>query len=463
MTPVTLDYANMLAPNLGGRGLDPQELDGPLQERFRGALQDVESRMESGEMGFFSLPHALEGARTVQELADGFAQWFENLVVLGIGGSALGTITLRDALLGPSWNELDEEARDHYPRLFVLDNVDPRTVSALLDRIDLRKTLFNVVSKSGSTAETMAQYMVAEGRLREILGEEPTRGHFLFTTDPSGGVLRQIADAEGVPALEVPPNVGGRFSVLSSVSLLPAAVVGIDIFQVLEGARDMAQRCRNPVLKENPAGILASLLHQADVEQGAPIHVLMPYSDRLRSFAAWFQQLWAESLGKARDREGREVNRGPTPLPALGATDQHSLLQLLMEGPRDKVALFVSVGGGEDQVEIPPIRPDLPALSYLGGHSLGELLRTELDATREALRQEGRPNLLVEVPDLTPRVLGELFMLFQIATVFAGSLYGIDPLNQPGVELSKRLTYGLLGREGFQRPELGTGDHPWRV
>jgi len=463
MTPVSLDYSNMLSPNLSGRGVEPQELEGALEERFHQALQDVESRRESGEMGFFSLPDALEAARTVQELADGFAQWFENLVVLGIGGSALGTITLRDALLGPSWNELDEETRDHYPRLFVLDNVDPRTVTALLDRIDVRRTLFNVVSKSGSTAETMAQYMVVEGRLRAILGEDPTRGHFLFTTDPSSGVLRRIAEAEGVPALEVPSNVGGRFSVLSSVSLLPAAVVGIDIFQVLEGARDMAQRCRTPILKENPAGILSTLLHQADVEQGAPIHVLMPYSDRLRSFAAWFQQLWAESLGKARDREGREVNRGPTPLPALGATDQHSLLQLLMEGPRDKVVLFVGVGGAEDPVEIPPVRPELPALNYLGGHTLAELLRTELDATREALRQGGRPNLLLDVADLTPRAMGELFMLLQVTTVLAGSLYGIDPLDQPGVELSKRLTYGLLGREGFQRPELGTGEHPWRV
>jgi len=463
MTRVTLDYANMLTPGLGGRGLDPQALEGELNERFREAFQEVEERRQSGEMGFFALPYALEAARTVQELADGFAQWFENLVVLGIGGSALGTTTLRDALLGPSWNELDEETRDHYPRLFVLDNVDPRTVSHLLGRLDLRRTLFNVVSKSGSTAETMAQYMVVEGRLRESLGEEPTRGHFLFTTDPSAGVLRRIAEADGIPALEVPPNVGGRFSVLSSVGLLPAAVVGIDIFQVLDGARDMAERCRNPVLKENPAGILASLLHHADLDQGAPIHVLMAYSDRLRSFAAWFQQLWAESLGKARDREGREVNRGPTPLPALGATDQHSLLQLLMEGPRDKVVVFVGVGGAMDPVEIPPVRPDLPALSYLGGHTLAGLLRTEMDASREALRREGRPNLLVEVPDLTPRALGELFMLFEIATVFAGALYGIDPLNQPGVELGKRLTYGLLGREGFERPETGTGDHPWRV
>jgi len=319
------------------------------------------------------------------------------------------------------------------------------------------------VSKSGSTAETMSQYLVVEGRLNELLGEEPSRGHFLFTTDPKSGILRKIANEEGIPTLEVPSNVGGRFSVLSAVGLLPAAILGIDIAEVLEGAGEMADLCRTPTLRENPAGVLATLLHHADVVQGAPIHVLMPYSDRLRSFAAWFQQLWAESLGKAKDREGKLVNRGPTPLPALGATDQHSLLQLLMEGPRDKVVLFLGVGGVRDPVEIPRIRGEFPALSYLGGHTLKELLDTERMATMEALRQQGRPNLSIEVEDLTPRALGALFMLFQIATVYAGALYGVDPLDQPGVELGKRLTYGLLGREGYEKPPLGTGGASWRV
>jgi glucose-6-phosphate isomerase len=463
MKSVTLDYANMLSPNLQGRGLDPAELEGVRAEAFREAFHDVEARRESGEMGFFQLPEAREAAAAVQELADGFGQWFENLVVLGIGGSALGTMTLRDSLLGPHWNELDDEARDHYPRLFVLDNVDPRTVSSLLDRLDLRRTLFNVVSKSGSTAETMSQYMVVEGRLHEILGEEPTRGHFLFTTDPKTGILRQIADEEGVPALEIPPNVGGRFSVLSAVGLLPAAVAGIEIVEVLDGARTMAERCGTPVLKDNPAGLLATLLHQADTVQDAPIHVLMPYSDRLRSFSAWFQQLWAESLGKGRNRAGDHVNCGPTPLPALGATDQHSLLQLLMEGPRDKVVLFMGVDSCPDPVGIPEIRQEFSALSYLGGHSLAELLDTERRSTLEALRQQGRPNLSLQLTDLTPQAMGELFMLFEIATVFAGAMYGIDPLDQPGVELSKKLTYGLLGREGFEKPELRTSDGDWRV
>jgi len=463
MSLVTVDYGNMLAPNLEGRGLDPDALQGEKARTFRGVLEEVDERRASGEMGFFELPEAREAARAVQQLADGFGQWFENVVILGIGGSALGTTTIRDALLGPSWNELGGEEREHYPRLYVLDNVDPRTVGELLGRLDLARTLFNVVSKSGSTAETMAQYLVVEGLLHDALGEESARGHLLFTTDPRQGTLRTIAEEEGIPALEVPPNVGGRFSVLSSVGLLPAAVVGVEIQELLAGARDMGERCRRESLAENPAGLLATLLHHWDTEQGAPIHVLMPYSNRLRSFAAWFQQLWAESLGKARDREGNTVNVGPTPLPALGATDQHSLLQLLMEGPRDKVVLFMGVEEVQDPVAIPSIRTEHPALSYLGGHSLAELLETERQATMEALRQEGRPNLSIQVRDLTPRALGELFMLFEVATVFAGALHGIDPLNQPGVELGKRLTYGLLGREGFEKPSMGTASGSWRV
>ncbi len=463
MSQITIDFNNMLAPRLGGAGLHPDRLTGDLGERFARAHGDVEERRASGEMGFFALPHASETAARVRELADGFGQWFENVVVLGIGGSALGTLTLREALLGPFWNHGDAESRDHYPRLFVLENVDPQTMTDVLARLDLRRTLFNVVSKSGATAETMAQYLILADRVRALVGDDKARGHFLFTTDPDRGVLRQLADSLGIPALPVPPDVGGRFSVLSPVGLLPAAVTGIDTRALLAGAAAMEARCRTEVLTENPAGLLAVLLHHADTEQGAPIHVLMPYSDRLRSFGLWFQQLWAESLGKALDREGRKVHTGPTPLPALGATDQHSLLQLLMEGPKDKVVCFLSVERSEDPVEIPSLHPEIPALSYLGGHTLRELLNTEQRASAEALRQEGRPNLTIEVESVDADALGRLFMLFEIATVYAGALYDVDPLDQPGVESSKRLTYGLLGREGFDAPVMDAGGDRWRI
>ncbi len=463
MSPVTLDYNNMLAPSLDGAGVPPEALQGPLADAFREAHADVEARRESGEMGFFQLPYASDTVTRVQQLADGFGQWFENVVILGIGGSALGSRTIREALLGPLWNQGGMEERDHFPRLYVLDNVDPGTVSEVLDRLDLRRTLFNVVSKSGSTAETMAQYLVVAQRLRSVVGEESARGHFLFTTGSDQGALRRIAEAEEIPTLPVPENVGGRFSVLSPVGLLPAAVVGIEIRELLEGAAEIDERCRTPDLRENPAGLLATLLHHADTELGAGIHVLMPYADRLRTLALWHQQLWAESLGKAEDREGRSVHVGPTPLPALGATDQHSQVQLFMEGPRDKVVMFLAVRSPEAAVPIPDLHPGIPQMGYLGGHTLAELLDAERRATTEALRRRGRLNMTLEIETLDARTLGALFMLFEIATVYAGALYGVNPLNQPGVELGKELTYGLLGRDGFEAPDLHAGDERWRI
>ncbi|MDH3222361.1 MAG: glucose-6-phosphate isomerase, partial [Gemmatimonadota bacterium] len=373
------------------------------------------------------------------------------------------TATLRESLLGSGWNELDAEAREHYPRLYVLENPDPHSFSGLLSRLDLRRTLFNVVSKSGSTAETMAQFMVVWGLLEEAIGADKVHGHFLFTTSPDSGALRQLASDLGIPTLPVPDNVGGRFSVLSPVGLLPAAVTGIDVEAMLQGAGEMLERCESATLTENPAGLLATLLHAADTELGAHIHVLMPYADRLRSLALWFQQLWAESLGKAVARNGERVEIGPTPLPAVGATDQHSQVQLFMEGPRDKVLVFVGVENGGDPIRIPTIFPDVGAFSYLGGHSLGELLDAERRATAEALRRRGRPSMTITLDRVDARSVGALFMLFQIATVYGGALYGVNPLDQPGVELGKELTYGLMGRAGYRPPELPPPDPRWRV
>jgi glucose-6-phosphate isomerase len=369
--------------------------------------------------------------------------------VLGIGGSALGTTALRTALLDPWWNEMDDEARDYFPRLYVLDNVDPATFGPFLDRIDLRRTLFNVVSKSGGTAETMSQYLVVRDRLEAELGDG-WRRHLLFTTDPENGVLRALADAEGIAALPVPANVGGRFSVFSAVGLLPAAMVGIDVEALLAGARAMVERCETDTLRENPAGLFAALQYLADSAAGAPIHVMMPYSERLRDVADWFRQLWAESLGKRVTRDGREAFVGPTPVRALGATDQHSQVQLYMEGPFDKTVTFLAEREIDREIGIPHGHPEHPELAYLGGHGMGELLRTELLATEAALTLRGRMNMLLEVERVDARSLGELLMMLQIATVYAGHLYGVDPLDQPGVELGKELTYGIMGRPGFE-------------
>ncbi|NNF39658.1 MAG: glucose-6-phosphate isomerase [Gemmatimonadetes bacterium] len=460
MAPL-LDLNNMLASALSEGGIAPERLleGGDLHDRFEAAWGAVEARRVAGDLGFLDLPHARESSRAVAELAESFGQWFEDVVILGIGGSGLGAVALREALLGVAWNERGDESRSYFPRLHVLDNPDPRTVEGLLSRLDLRKALFVVISKSGSTAETMAQYLVARERVARVVDADKLRGHFLFVTDPEKGVLRKLAQDEDVPALAVPSNVGGRFSILSPVGLFPAAICGIDIEALLDGAAEMEAACREPAPARNPAGALATLLHSADTEYGQSIHVLMAYADRLRAFTLWFQQLWAESLGKVKG----DGNVGPTPLPAVGATDQHAQVQLFMEGPRDKVVVFLAVDPPGEDVVIPDVHPDIDALSYLAGHSLGELLDAERKATTEALRRGGRPSITIELGQADAHTLGGLIMLFELATVYAGALYGVDPLDQPGVELGKRLTYGLMGRPGFDATEFPEPDDRWRM
>jgi len=450
---ISLDYTRMLSPALGGgRGIDPERLDA-LADRFREVHAEVDRRREEGELGFFDLPHAEEEVARIVEFADGPGQAFQNVVVLGIGGSALGATALRSALCPPGWNELPDEERDHFPRLFILDNVDPESVASLLDHIEPSTTLFNVVSKSGGTAETMSQFLIVRERLERELGEGYRR-HLIFTTDPERGVLRRLAEDEGIATLAIPQNVGGRFSVLSPVGLLPAALIGIPIAQLLEGAREMDERCRTDDLVRNPAGLFAALQFLADAEQSASIHVMMPYADALRDVADWFRQLWAESLGKREGVDGEERFVGPTPVKALGATDQHSQLQLYMEGPFDKTVTFLSVAEPRRDVEIPSLYGDVPELGYLGGHTLGELLAAERDATAAALARAGRMSMTIGLPRVDAASLGGLLHLLQIATVYAGALYGVNPLDQPGVELGKELTYARMGREGFQ----DTGD-----
>lgn len=466
---VVFDWANLVADRLAGQGVPAADIGGPLTDRYRAAMTDVREWRSRGRLGFLDLPDAKDLPGEVLAKVSAWTGDVDDVLIVGIGGSALGAVVLRDSLGGVRWNE-SSAVRDGRPRVHVLDNPDPDTVRGLLRDLDPERTAVNVVSKSGSTAETMALFLVVRAWLQgRGLGGEPGRvaspdaeappsdavnARLLFTTDPERGALRPMAEAEGIAALPIPPNVGGRFSVLSAVGLVPAALVGADPAELLEGAADMRALCLGDDLASNPAGLLATLLHSLDVDHGRPIHVLMPYADRLRSLALWFQQLWAESLGKD--------GRGPTPLPALGAVDQHAQVQLFMEGPHDKAVIFVSAPFGAD-LPVPFGSADPSALEYLDGRGLGELLDAERRATTEALRTGGRPSATLELGGVDAYHMGALFMLLEIATVIGGALYGIDPLDQPGVEQGKVFTYGLMGRDGFDPPVFPPRDESRRA
>ena len=446
MDLLRIDYTNVLAGSIGAEhGIDEAWLRGFADESAT-ALAAVQARRTT-DLRWLDLPHAKDVHQSILEYAASVQGQFENVVVLGIGGSALGNRALHTALNSPFHELLPPEG---HPRLFVLDNVDPDLVGEFLESIDPTTCLFNVISKSGSTAETMSQFLIFRRALIEALGEEAHVEHVVVTTDAEHGVLRPIVEQAGYASFVVPEGVGGRFSVLSPVGLLSSALVGIDTAGLLQGAADMDARCRTSDLFENPALMYAAIQHWMQNVAGRPIAVTFSYSHRLRHMADWYAQLLAESLGKRTGRDGSEVLAGPTPVRAVGVTDQHSQSQLYMEGPHDKWFTLFSVDHPDHQVPIPADFSDLPALEYLGGRRLGELFRAERDGTRVALTESQRPNLTITFPRVTAHTLGQYLFLMELAVAVMGEHYGVDAFDQPGVEGGKVAAYALLGRAGFE-------------
>lgn len=448
---ISLDYNYVMADFVGDRGLKPEEL-AALKPQLLRVHEELQAGRESGKYAFFELPyHPVEVLNPIRRLCKPLLEWCWDLVVLGIGGSALGARALHQALCHPQHNLLPVGRRKHHPGLWVLDNIDPDFVYGILDGLNLKRVAVNVISKSGTTAETLAQflwlYRLLAGRLG---GEERIRDRLIITTDPLKGPLRRLVEQEGFLSLPVPPEVGGRFSVLTAVGLLPAHLVGIDTEELLAGARFMDQRLKAAPPEENMAYRLAAIYYLFFREKGRPMLVTMPYAANLSALADWFAQLWAESLGKRLDLAGRLVETGSTPIRAVGVTDQHSQLQLYCEGPHDKLITFWSVGKFQQTLEIPSLFRGLPDLDYLGGHTLNELFKAEETATAFNLMKAGRPNLTITLPEVNPFTVGQLIYLLEVTTVAAGALLGVNPLDQPGVEGGKQTTCGLLGRPGFE-------------
>ena len=432
---LTLVFGGILEEVVGGgHGLPLAEVKA-VAPRVAEAHGVLARKRDSGAVGFFDLPADRTCLAAIGETASKFRERFDHLIVLGIGGSALGATALVTALtpaFGPRPGGL---------RVRCLDNVDPAWFGEALRAFPADRTAFVVVSKSGKTPETLSQYLVVRKMLTETFPED-WRDRVAFVTDAAKGPLREEAARTGAASFPIHDNVGGRFSVLSPVGLLPAASAGIDVVALLDGARRAQARCETPDLMENPGYLLGTLLWLADTRRGQRNHVLMPYRQALRETAFWFRQLWAESLGKSE-------SVGPTPIAALGATDQHSQMQLYMEGPRDKVILFLEV---EDPGETVPL-PDSGApegLEFLHGRTMAELLAAELTGTRAALLAMRRPVLTVRLPRLDEGCMGALLQTFMVATAMAGELYGIDTYDQPGVEAGKINAAALLGKVGME-------------
>ncbi len=451
---LTLDVTGLTRAGVGDAGIDEADLD-RVAERAAAAVAKTRELRAAGDVGFFDLPDDRDAARRALDYAASMPPQIDTMVVLGIGGSSLGPHAAYSALARPL-DPLRPRSGGMPRRLLFPDNADPVTFEAILELCPLERTVFCAITKSGSTAETAAQLLVVYKKLEDALGPEGVKRHLVAITDPKSGVLRRVADELGLESFDIPPSVGGRFSVLSSVGLLPAAVAGIDVAGLLDGARRMRDRVIDADeatdLRQNPALLLASLLYLHHEERGRPQVVMMPYADNLYDCADWFRQLWAESLGKERSTSGEIVHVGPTPIASRGATDQHSQLQLYAEGPADKVFLMLTARERGSELQMPQSRLTAhPEFSYLAGVRMGDLLDAELRGTVGSLTRRGRPTAMLELERTDAEAIGELVMLLAAATAFAGPLYGVDPYDQPGVEEAKKLAYAALGREGYEQ------------
>lgn len=456
---ITMDFNNMMSEVIGDeQGISKASID-QLSDRLKEAAQAMKDKRKAGKMDFRDLPYNQKDiVKDLIDTANKIKDRFDAFVVLGIGGSALGPIAVQQALNHMHYNELSKEDRGGYPRLYVVDNVDPERMDALFDVIDIEKTAFNVITKSGSTSETMSQFLIIQDMLKTKLGDK-YQDHIIATTDAENGNLIKIAKQEGFKTFFIPRGVGGRFSELTPVGLLPAAVCGIDIEELLAGAAYADELSSVDNVYENMAYMAATLQYLA-MKAGKNISVMMPYADSLKYMADWYAQLWAESLGKRYDLEGKEVFVGQTPVKALGVTDQHSQVQLYTEGPFDKVVTFLGVGEYRKTIEIARGYEDIPAVSFLGGHTLNELIHAEQAATEYALLKAKRLNRTITLPVVNAFTIGQLLYLLEVETAFAGDLLNIDAFDQPGVEEGKNATYALLGRPGYEEKKQELDSRP---
>lgn len=379
-------------------------------------LEKYLAQFEEKNLGFHKIVDDEKMIEDIEAYVEENKKNFKHFVVLGIGGSALGPICLQQSL-----THLFKT-----PELFVLDNVDPNLISQLEEVIDYTQTLFIVITKSGTTTETISQYKYFRSKTDAL--NLPATKHFVFITDPKVGLLRQWGEEEGITTFDIPENIGGRFSVLTAVGLLPAALIDIKISNLIKGAREMRNLFLDRNSEKNLAFQLAAVQYLLS-KKGKSINVLMPYSQKLVKLADWYKQLLAESIGKSE-------TVGITPTSALGATDQHSQLQLYAEGPSDKLMIFIEVKDHKKHIAIPSM--------FDREVTFGELLNIEKRATEESLTEVNKANITIEIDKVSEESLGQLIMLFEGATAILGEMFEIDAFNQPGVELSKILTKKYL-------------------
>ncbi len=409
--PLLLDWSGIQTDLPAGRR---DELHSAWTKTLRG--------LHDGVSGFYNavIDPSISQIDASESLAKKFLARPEikNCLFIGIGGSSLGPLVLTDALK----HRAQSKIRFHF-----FENPDPIDWTYRIATLDPRETLVCVITKSGTTYETISIFMLAFDWLVKALGREAATKQCVAITDPEKGELREFAKKEGVETLAIAPSVGGRYSVFTPVGLFAGALAGLDMRGFVQGAKKIRDACEKATPEKNLFLTWAHALFAR--AQSHPVHLMMPYSTPLRLLANWWVQLWAESLGKN--------GKGYTAVPALGAIDQHSMLQLLRDGPNDKVIWFVNVSDFKTKIRIPSIDFRVKTFELLEGQELGSLLDTEFRAIQRVMTNQKRPHLQVQIDELNEESLGALFFSFSVLTAYMGEIMGVNPFDQPGVEEGK--------------------------
>ncbi len=421
MEKVKFDFERVYSRVLGENGLEERELEGVL-ERLKGCYLDLVRRHESEELGFMKLPY--NNYSHIERIANIMRERYSQLILVGIGGSSLGAEAVFSALF--------YRVNGNY---LVFDNVDPMKFDKLIRKIDFKDACIVVISKSGSTLETVANFLLLYGLFKNVLKGD-IRERIVIITDPESGPLRKLGAEWGIKCFDVPKNVGGRFSVLSPVGIFPFYLLGLDVSSLLAGAK---KAIPDPSCIDiyHPAFML-SAVYYSFYTKGKSINVYMTYMECMEKFVDWFRQLWAESLGKD--------GKGQTPVKAIGTVDQHSQIQLYNDGPKDKVVTFIVPDGPFVDFTIGETLID--DFDYLRNKSLREILLASYEGTRDAMTERGVPNITLRLSKVDEEVFGYLFMVYEIAVSLSGYLLGVNPFDQPGVERGKEITRKkLMARE----------------
>ncbi len=434
-----IDTGRLYRQGVGAEGVAPPELDA-LAPELKRVHRELEKKSAGGleaEFACLNLHTGMQSSLAQIETLAEQVRHFEDVAVIGIGGSSLGAKAVHQALTATAGGAST-------PVLHFLENTDPYRLEALLRLRKAENVAVVCISKSGGTIETVVQYLILREWLEQKLGKDEARRHQWIVTDPAHGWLRELAARDGIASLPVPPRVGGRYSVLTAVGLLPLAAAGTDIRALLAGAAANAARCASDRSDANPALEIAALFYLLDTARKKRLSIIMPYADPLQLFGDWYRQLWAESLGKRIESRPGGTTAGTLPVTALGSVDQHSQLQMYLESPLDKFFTFMAVDAWEHDRPIPVTGENRKSFPYLAGKRLSDVIEAEFQATRQVITDAGHPNMTLRLPALNAHVLGQLIDLYQRITVYTGLLYGINPLDQPAVEKGKKLAIQLL-------------------